>query len=159
MTGHMRGTIISRGSSMSLAVVLPIVVAVAILVASIVHPALVVEVSRADFYLVTAFLGGGAGWLSGRAVASTWRGYRQAVIYAVLLGCTVRFFHYALFNGTLLSLPHFLSDTAFVLALTTLGFRSERASQMATRYGWIYRQSGPFGWQVGASDKAPTNMA
>ena len=159
MAEHMRGTIISQGSPTSLAVVLPAAVAVASLVSSILAPWLVVEVSRADFYLVTVFLGGGAAWLSGRAVAKTWRGYRQAVIYALLLGCAVRFFHFALFEGTLLSLPHFLTDTAFVLALSTLGFRAERAKQMATRYGWLYRQSGPFGWLAGAADTRPGDAA
>ncbi|MCJ8142912.1 hypothetical protein MKI84_08285 [Ancylobacter sp. A5.8] len=112
-----------------------------------VAPDLVVEVSRGDFLLVTIFLGGGAAWLSGRAIASTWRGYRQAVLYAVLLGCVVRFFHFALFNGTLLSWHYFITDTAFLIAVTTLGFRAERAKQMATRYSWLYRQAGPFGWR------------
>ncbi|MBS7542705.1 DUF6867 family protein [Ancylobacter oerskovii] len=120
---------------------------------------MVVEASRADFYLVTVFLGGGAAWLSGRAVASTWRGYRQAVIYALLLGCAVRFFHFALFQGTLLSLPHFITDTAFVLALSTLGFRAERATQMATRYSWLFRQAGLFGWRRGTSETPPEDAA
>ncbi|MBS7535570.1 hypothetical protein KHC28_18110 [Ancylobacter sonchi] len=120
---------------------------------------MVVEASRADFYLVTVFLGGGAAWLSGRAVASTWRDYRQAAMYALLLGCAVRFFHFALFQGTLFSLPHFITDTAFVLALATLGFRAERAKQMATRYGWLYRQSGPFGWLRGASETSREDAA
>lgn len=158
MSGHQRGTLISQGSPTSLAVVLPAAVALSILVASVVAPTAVVEVSRTDFYLVTVVLGGGAAWLSGRAVASTWRGYRQAIIYALLLGCAVRFFHYALFQGTLLSAHYFVTDTAFLLALTTLGFRAERARQMATRYGWLYQQSGPFGWQRGASGERPGDV-
>ncbi|WP_210255332.1 DUF6867 family protein [Ancylobacter pratisalsi] len=108
---------------------------------------MVVEISRGDFALVTVFLGGGAAWLSGQSMARTWRSYRQAVLYALLLGCVVRFFHFALFEGTLLSLHYFLTDTAFLVALTTLGFRAERANQMTTRYGWIYRRAGPFGWR------------
>ena len=159
MSEPTRPSLIAQGSPTSLAVVLPAVVAVAILLASIFAPVLVVEASRADFYLVTVFLGGGAAWLSGRAVASTWRGYRQAVIYALLLGCAVRFFHFALFEGTLFSLPHFITDTAFVLAISTLGFRAERAKQMATRYGWLYHQSGPFGWQRGAPDTRRKDVA
>nr|WP_250152129.1 hypothetical protein [Ancylobacter radicis] len=116
---------------------------------------MVIEVSLGDFLLVSVFLGGGAAWFTGRSIARTWRGYRQAVLYAILLGCVVRFFHFALFEGTLLSAHYFLTDTAFLMALVTLGFRSERASQMATRYGWIYRQSGPFGWLEGTSREAP----
>jgi hypothetical protein len=153
------GTLISQGPTTSLAVVVPALVVIAILVASVITPSSVIEVSRGDFLLVTVFLGGGAAWFTGRSIARTWRVYRQAVIYALLLGCVVRFFHFALFEGTLLSLHYFLTDTAFLVALATLGFRSERASQMATRYGWIYRQSGPFGWLEGASREAPGEQA
>ncbi|MFK8251294.1 DUF6867 family protein [Ancylobacter terrae] len=115
---------------------------------------MVVEVSRIDFALVTLFLGGGAAWLSGRAIASTWRPYRQAIVYAVLLGCVVRFFHFALFEGTLLSLPHFFSDTAFLIAVTTLGFRATRSEQMATRYRWLYDRAGTFGWRTTSKESA-----
>ena len=73
MAAQTRPSLIAQGSPTSLAVMLPAAVAVAILVASVFAPSLVVEASRADFYLVTVFLGGGAAWLSGRAVASVWR--------------------------------------------------------------------------------------
>lgn len=149
MATNTTGTVIANGAPSGIAVVVPALVILAILAAAAFAPALVVEVSRGDFLLVTVVLGGGAAWLSGRAIASTWRPYRQVVTYALLLGCVVRFFHYALFQGTLLSGQHFLSDTAFLLALATLGFRAERASQMATRYGWLYRQAGLFGWVSG----------
>ncbi len=145
------GTLISQGPTTSLAVVVPLLVVLGILAAAVFAPASVIEVSGGDFLLVTVFLGGGAAWFTGRSIARTWRVYRQAVVYAILLGCVVRFFHFALFEGTLLSLHYFLTDTAFLVAVATLGFRAERASQMATRYGWIYRQSGPFGWLDGAS--------
>lgn len=147
------GTLISQGGSTSIAVVVPIIVIVAFALAAILMPSLVVEVSRGDFLLVSVFLGGGAAWMTGRSIAKTWRGYRQAVLYALLLGCVVRFFHYALFLGTLLSWHYFITDTAFLLAVTTLGFRAERAKQMATRYGWLYHQTGPFGWRQGAAAK------
>jgi hypothetical protein len=148
------GTLISQGGSTSIAVVLPILVIALFLLSAIFMPHLVVEVSRGDFLLVSVFLGGGAAWLSGRSIAKTWRGYRQAVLYALLLGCVVRFFHFALFFGTLLSVHYFITDTAFLIAVTTLGFRAERAKQMATRYSWLYHQSGPFGWRQGAAAKA-----
>lgn len=149
------GTLISQGAPGSIAVVVPALVVVAVLASAVIAPDLVVEVSRGDFALVTVFLGGGAAWLTGRSIAGTWRSYRQVLIYALLLGCVVRFFHFALFEGTLLSLHYFLTDTVFLAAVSTLGFRAERATQMATRYGWIYRQSGPFGWLAGGAAKAP----
>lgn len=148
---HDNLSLISQGAPTSLAVMLPLGIAILIVAAAIFSPWLVVEVSRVDFFLVTVFLGGGACWLTGRSVAGTWRSYRQAVIYALLLGCVVRFFHYALFEGTLLSWHYFITDTAFLLSLATLGFRYERARQMGTRYSWLYRQSGPFGWAAASS--------
>lgn len=153
------GTLISRGTPTSLAVVVPTLIILAVLASAVIAPDQVVEVSRGDFALVTVFLGGGAAWLTGRSIAGTWRSYRQVVIYALLLGCVVRFFHFALFNGTLLSLHYFVTDTAFLIAVSTLGFRAERARQMATRYGWIYRQSGPFGWLASGPGTAPGDRA
>lgn len=155
--GHGSGTLISRGGSASLAVALPALIVVLVVLSAIFMPALVVEVSRSDFVLVTLLLGGGAAWLTGRSIASTWRPYRQALAYGLLLGCVVRFFHFALFEGTLLSLHYFVTDTAFLVAVATLGFRAERARQMATRYGWIYRQSGFFGWLEGDAGNRPDN--
>lgn len=147
------GTVISRGAPSSPAVIAPAAVVIAGLLAFLLDADLVAEVSRGDFALVTLFLGGGASWLSGRAIARTWRPYRQVVVYALLLACVVRFFHFALFNGTLLSLHYFITDAAFLLAISTLGFRAERASQMATRYSWLYSQAGPFGWRGDAGHK------
>ena len=67
------------------------------------------EVSLVDFLLVTVFLGGGAAYLTGRAVAVTWRAARQAGrLHLCSSAAAVRFIHYALFGGTLLSLQYFL---------------------------------------------------
>ncbi|SDB45068.1 DUF6867 family protein [Bauldia litoralis] len=105
------------------------------------------EVSLGDFLLVTLFLGGGAAYLTGRAVASTWRPYRSLVIYIVLLTAAVRFIHYALFGGTLISLQFYAVDLVILLVLGSLGFRITRAGQMTTQYGWLFQRSGPFSWR------------
>jgi len=77
------------------------------------------EGSFGVFILVTVILGGGAAWLAGRAVAATWRPWWQVVAYALILGLAVRFIHFSLFNGTLLSLHYYLVDSAFCMALAT----------------------------------------
>ncbi|MEQ9689096.1 MAG: hypothetical protein RLO48_05135 [Bauldia litoralis] len=105
------------------------------------------EVSLGDFLLVTLFRGGGAAYLTGRAVASTWRPYRSLVIYIVLLTAAVRFIHYALFGGTLISLQFYAVDLVILLVLGSLGFRITRAGQMTTQYGWIFQRSGPLSWR------------
>ena len=105
------------------------------------------EGSFGVFVLVTVILGGGAAALAGRAIASTWRPWWQIVAYTLILGAAVRFIHYALFGGTLLSLHYYLVDCAVCLAAGFLGFQGERARQMVTQYRWINGRSGPMRWR------------
>jgi len=95
------------------------------------------ERSLGVFLLVTVSMGGGAAWLTGRAIAGTWRPWWQAVVYALLLGAVVRFFHFALFEGTLLSLRYYLVDAAVCVIAALLGYRTTRSRQMATQYRWL----------------------
>jgi Domain of unknown function (DUF6867) len=104
------------------------------------------EDSFGVFLLVTIFLGGGAAWLSGRAVAGTWRPWWHVPLYMFILGAAVRLIHLALFDGTLLSPHYYAVDTLFCLLFGFLGFRLTRARQMATQYSWINQRHGPFGW-------------
>jgi hypothetical protein len=98
------------------------------------------------FILVTVLMGGAAAWQTGQAVAKTWGDIWKLVAYCLLLGVAVRFLHYALFQGTLLSLKYYIVDTAIVLAAGFLGWRIKRAAQMASQYPWEYKRSGPLGW-------------
>ena len=105
------------------------------------------EGSFGVFLLVTVLLGGGAALLSGRAIAETWRPWWQVAGYSFILGATVRFFHFSLFGGTLLSLHYYLIDTAVCIAFGFLGFRAARASQMVTQYRWINEAQGRLRWR------------
>ncbi len=110
-------------------------------------PALLYEEdSFGVFLLVTIFLGGGAAWLSGRAIAGTWRPWWQVPLYMLILGLAVRFIHFALFEGTLLSPHYYAVDTLFCLLFGALGFRLTRVGQMVTQYSWINERQGSFGW-------------
>jgi hypothetical protein len=93
------------------------------------------------FLLVTLVLGGAAAIAAGRAVANGWGDVRFVVLYAALLGLAVRFIQYALFQQPLLSLPSYLIDAAILLALAFLGYRVQRARQMARQYPWLYDKS------------------
>ena len=93
------------------------------------------------FLLVTVVLGGGAAWLAGRAVAQTWRPWWQGMLYMFMLGAAVRFIHFALFDGTLPSLPAYGLDTAVAIAFRGRGFRVTRARQMARQYGFLAAQA------------------
>ena len=103
--------------------------------------------SLAQILLITGAIGGGAAWLAGRAIAQTWRPLWHAVGYMLLLGCGVRFAHFALGAGTLLSLPSYVADTLFLIAVGCLGWQATRARQMVTQYPWLYERAGPLSWR------------
>ena len=100
------------------------------------------------FLLVTLIMGGWAAWMTGKAVASTWRGTAMLVLYVLMLGLMVRFIHFALFQGTLLSPRYYLVDTVILMAVAFLGWRYTRTTQMTTQYRWLYERSSPLGWKA-----------
>jgi len=110
-------------------------------------PEFLYEESFGVFALVTLVLGGGAAALAGRAVAATWRPWGQVVAYSLILGGAVRFIHFALFGGTLLSGHYYLVDSAVCLLFALLGFRAARAAQMVTQYRWLNVPAGPLRWR------------
>lgn len=99
------------------------------------------------FVLLTLIIGGGAAALTGRAIASVWRPWWQVVGFALLLGAAVRFLHVALFEGTLLSLPYYVADTAVCLVCGLIGFRLMRVAQMVGCYGWINERADLLTWR------------
>lgn len=105
------------------------------------------ERSLGVFLLVSVAMGGGAAWLAGRAIAATWRSWWQAVLHALMLGCVVRFFHFALFDGTLLSFRYFMVDAVVCLLAALLGYRTTRVRQMTTQYRWLNAPAGAFTWK------------
>jgi hypothetical protein len=105
------------------------------------------EGSVGVFLLVSIVLGGGAAALAGRAIAQTWRPWWQIVAYMLILGGAVRFIHFALFGGTLLSPHYYAVDCAVCLVCGCLGFRAARAAQMVRQYRWINAPNGPMRWR------------
>ena len=106
------------------------------------------------FLLVTVLMGGWAAWMTGRAVALTWRPVWQCVAATLVLAAAVRFIHFALFEGTLRSLHYYLVDAAVVTAIGLLGYRFTRARQMTTQYRWLYERTGPLTWRERRQDGA-----
>jgi predicted permease len=99
------------------------------------------------FVLLTVIIGGAAAYASGKAIAQTWRPFRQVPLYALLLGAGVRFCHFALFEEPLLSPTSYAIDFLVALLFASFGFRLVRARQMATQYGWLFKRSGVLGWR------------
>lgn len=99
------------------------------------------------FLLVTAVLGGWTAWMTGRAVALAWQPAWKALAWSLPLAGAVRFIHYALFRGTLLSPQFYLVDLAVVAAVAALAHRFYRTRQMTNQYRWLYERTGQFGWR------------
>ena len=99
------------------------------------------------FLLLTVGIGGAAAYASGKAIAQTWRPFRQVPLYCLLLAAGVRFCHFALFEEPLLSPVSYAVDFLVALLCAALGFRLVRARQMATQYRWLFTRSGVLGWR------------
>ncbi len=106
------------------------------------------EHNIADFIIVTLILGGGAAYMTGRAVAQSWEPFGRALLWMIPLACAVRFIHYAIFKGTLLSPWYYLVDVAVLLIAGAIGHRLTRVRQMTERYAWRVAADGPWSWRL-----------
>ena len=112
------------------------------------------------FLLATVVLGGGAAWMTGRAVALLWRPWWRVVLPALALGLAVRFIHFSVFRSVFLSLHYYLVDTTVCLAVALLSFRLTRVRQMVGRYNWINERTGLLHWRRrNAQDAAGTSAS
>ncbi len=99
------------------------------------------------YFGLTVCLMGFAAFMTGQAVAITWKPAWHAFGYTLLLGLADRFLAFALFEGPLLSLPAYLVDTATLAAIALLAWRLARARKMVSQYPWLYERTGPFSWR------------
>ena len=105
------------------------------------------ETNILQFLLVTCVIGGWTAWRTGKSVADAWKSFALVVVYTALLGVAIRFVHFVLFEGTLLTLHYYLVDTVVLLLFATLGYRYRRAQQMTNNYYWLYEKVTPFSWR------------
>jgi len=97
--------------------------------------------------LVTVALGCGAAWLSGRAIAATWRAPWHVGVAVLLLGAAARFIHFALFQGNLLSITSYVADVCIFLIVGLTAWRITRTGQMVRQYPWLYARTGLLSWR------------
>ena len=95
------------------------------------------------FVLVTLIMGGATAYVTGKAVAETWRPIWQGLFYALVIGLAVRFIHFALFEEVLLSSRNYLIDCVVLLAAMLAGYGTTRRRQMIEQYGGLSRPAGP----------------
>ena len=99
------------------------------------------------FVGLTLVLMGFAAFMTGQALANTWKPVWHAVVYSMLLGIVDRFLNFALFDGELLSISGYLVDAAVLSLIALVAFRLTQARKMVTQYPWLYRPAGLFGWR------------
>jgi hypothetical protein len=104
------------------------------------------EVSVWEFLFITVALAGGAAYLTGRTVARAWQGDARLIVYILLLTAATRFIHFALFNGTLLSVHYYIVDFIVLTVIAFIGKRVTRAGQMATQYNFEYTRRNLLTW-------------
>ncbi len=100
-----------------------------------------------SFVLITLLIGGGAAWRTGQALSESWGPLWPVIGYTALIAAGIRFLHYALFGGALLSFPSFLIDFAVLAVIALVAHRVRRARQMAEQYKWLFERAGPLSWR------------
>jgi hypothetical protein len=96
----------------------------------------------AVFIGLTVVIMGGAGYLTGRAFAATWRPVWKVLPPCLALGAADRFLTFALFDGELLSAAGYMVDTVVILAACLIAFRLTRVGKMVSQYPWCYERVG-----------------
>lgn len=99
------------------------------------------------FVLITIFIIGFAAYMTGQALAATWKPVWHLLIYCALLGGAARFLIYALYEGQLWSMSGYIIGTAALVAIGLFAFRLNRARKMVSQYPWLYERAGLFGWR------------
>jgi len=99
------------------------------------------------FILLTLVIGGSAAWVTGKAIAQTWRPFLQLPWYVLLLTGGVRFLHHALWWEPLFPIQNWVVDYLVLFAFALIGYRRMRALQIPAQYPWLYAPAGLFGWQ------------
>ena len=113
---------------------------------------------------IPAFIGvvvvimGFCAFMTGQALANTWKPMWHAVVYSALLGFAARFLIFALFEGELLSLSGYLADTAALILIALFAYRISHARKMVSQYPWLYERAGLFGWRPKGPSGRPESL-
>ncbi len=98
--------------------------------------------SVAVFVCLTVVIIGGAGVLTGHALAQRWRPVWQVVFASLGLGVADRFLVYALFDGPLLSPIGYVFDVAVIMTMALISYRIAHVTETVRQYPWLYERHG-----------------
>ncbi len=99
------------------------------------------------FIAMTVIFGGFAAYMTGQAIANTWRPVFQVIFYCCLLAMACRFLIWGLFQGELLTLSGYLMDVLILQIIGLVSFRRTQVKKMISQYPWLYMKNGPFFWK------------
>ena len=99
------------------------------------------------FIGLTVILMGGAAYMTGQAIATTWRPRWQVIVYCALLALVSRFLIFALFEGRLLWLPGLIIDALILIAIGLFAYRITHVRKVLSQYPWQYQRQGLFGYR------------
>jgi branched-chain amino acid transport system ATP-binding protein len=99
------------------------------------------------FFGLTVVLFGFAAFLTGQAMAQSWRPAWQIIPAALLLTVADRFLLYAMFGAELASPGGFLIALAILAAIAGAAYYFTRARKMVQQYPWLHERRGLFGWR------------
>ncbi|SMF21367.1 hypothetical protein SAMN06265365_104200 [Tistlia consotensis] len=99
------------------------------------------------FIGLTLVLFGFTAFMTGQAIARTWRRWWQALPYGLLLSIADRFLTYALFDEPLLHFTGWLIQYLYIVAVILVVYRVTQARKMVVQYPWLYEPAGLFGWR------------
>lgn len=88
------------------------------------------------FVALTVVIGGAAAFMTGRALAASWRAPGSVVLAAVPLAGAARFLHATLAEEPTDAVKALLTF-ALMIAFAWLGYALRRRAQMARRYPWL----------------------
>ena len=98
-------------------------------------------------FTVTVVVMGFAAFMTGQALAGTWKPMWQAAFYCLLIGLGDRFLIFSLYDGELLSASGYLIDSAVLMAISLFAYRLTQARKMVSQYPWIYERVGLLSWR------------
>jgi ABC-type uncharacterized transport system permease subunit len=110
-------------------------------------------VSLTAFVGITLVLMGLCAVAIGRAMAESWRGWREVAAACCALGLADRFLHFALAGGRLLDPLGFLVHLLVLLAIAGVTFKIARARKMTSQYPWLYERAGLWSWRERPADR------
>ncbi len=106
------------------------------------------------FIGLNVILFGIASWMTGGALAESWKSLWPALPYSLLLSLGSRFLTYALFDGEFLAASGYVVSAVVLWFIMFIAYRLNRARLMVQQYPWMYERRWLFAWRAKTPDAA-----